>query len=123
MMDCCGVISIWERWNDRAYPVEDNRDPGPIIAQIKSVDDFIVQGDQMYLIDVTPKGICNNLVPGKYCGDFQVKGQSKAYYYDGPDQVPTYLVIDTKTGDERFYANVNDAPQSDRAIFQSLLTR
>ncbi|MDA9475085.1 hypothetical protein XI03_11360 [Bradyrhizobium sp. CCBAU 65884] len=122
MLDCYGVISIWERDNS-GYLVQNNKHTGPIVAQIKSPNAFVVYANLMYLIDITPKGICNNLVPGKYCGDFQVNGQPKSYYYDRPEQVPTYLVIDTKTGDERFYANLKDAPVADRAIFERLLTR
>jgi hypothetical protein len=54
------------------------------------------------------------------CGDFQVNGKQKAYYYDKPDQVPTYIVIDTNTGDERFYADLKDVPKTEQAIFQGL---
>jgi hypothetical protein len=122
MLDCYGVISVWQPDNS-GYLIQNNTQSGSIIAQIKSADDFIVQSNEMYLIDITPKSACNNLVPGKYCGSFQINGKAKTYYYDSPDQVPTYLIIDTETGDERSYANLADAPQSDRVIFQSLLTR
>jgi hypothetical protein len=122
MLDCYGVISVWQPDNS-GYLIQNNSKSGSIIAQIKSADDFIVRSNEMYLIDITPKGVCNNLVPGKYCGSFQINGNERTYYYDSPDQVPTYVIIDTKTGDERVYANLADAPQIDRVVFQSLLTR
>jgi hypothetical protein len=122
MLDCYGVISIWQPDNS-GYLVQNNKHLGPTIAQIKAVDEFIVRDDQMYLIDITPKGVCNNLAPGKYCGDFQIDGEPKTLYYDSPEEVPTYLIIDTKTGNERFYANLKDTPEADRALFERLLTR
>ena len=95
-----------------------NPNQGQFISEDPS---FLSIGDPS-LIDITPKSVCNNLVPGKYCGDFQIDGEPKTLYYDSPEQVPTYLIIDTKTGNERFYANLNEASQADRAIFE-LLTR
>jgi hypothetical protein len=119
MLDCYGVISIWQPDNS-GYLVENNTRPGQIIAQIRSADDFIVQGDEMYLMDITPKGICNNLLPGKYCGEFQVNGEQKQYYYDGPEQVPTYIIINTRTGDEQFYVHPKDSSPGAAAIFSEL---
>lgn len=122
MIDCYGVISVWQP-DDSGYLVGNNKRPGSIIAQIRTADNFIVRNDQMYLIDITPKGKCGDSTPEKYCGDFQVKGELKTYYYDDPDQVPTYRIINTKTGDERFYVQLNEIPDADREIFQELLNR
>jgi hypothetical protein len=93
MLDCYGVISIWQPDNS-GYPVQNNTQSGPIIAQINSARDFVVQNNEMYLIDITPKSACNNATPGKYCGSFQTNDKSKTYYYDYPNQVnqvPVYL--------------------------------
>jgi hypothetical protein len=122
MLDCYGVISIWER-DDSGYLVQNNNHTGPIVAQIKSPDAFVVEGNEMYLIDVTPLGGCAIPTRGKYCADFQVNGEPKEFGYDSPDKVPTLLVIDTKTGNERFYASLKDAPAGDRAIFEELQKR
>jgi hypothetical protein len=115
------LISIWQPDNS-GYIIQNNGDQGPIIAQIKGPDDFVVQGDEIYLMDITPAGGCANFQPG-YCSTFQVGGKRKTMFYNDPNQTPRYLIINTETGDERFYANLADAPQSDRVIFQSLLTR
>jgi hypothetical protein len=104
MIDCYGVISIWQPDNS-GYIIQNNNDQGPIIAQIKGPDDFVVQGDQIYLIDITPAGGCANFQPG-YCSTFQVGGKPKTISYNDPNQTPRYLIINTETGDERFYANL-----------------
>jgi hypothetical protein len=122
VLDCYGVISIWQPDNS-GYLIENNKQAGPIMAQIKSVDAFTIKGDEMYFIDITPKGICDNLVPEKYCGDFQVDGDSKTYYYDSPEQVPTLIMTNIKTGDQQFYVKPADAPTNERAIFEELLSR
>jgi hypothetical protein len=121
MLDCYGLISISQPDNS-GYLVGNNSIPGSIIAQIKEPDDFVVQGNQIFLIDITPAGGCANFQPG-YCSTFQVGGKQKTISFIDPNQTPRYLIINTETGDERFYANLADAPQSDRVIFQSLLTR
>src|SRR5262249_11882596 len=61
MLDCYGLISIWQPDNS-GYLVGNNSRSGSIIAQIRGADAFIVRDGQMYLIDITPKGVCNNLV-------------------------------------------------------------
>mgnify|MGYP001572376445 CR=1 FL=1 len=119
MLDCYGVISIWQPDNS-GYLVSNNKYSGSIIAQIREADDFIVSGDQIYLIDISPQGICNNLMPGKYCGEFHVNGAIKTYYYDSPDKVPTYRIFNTQTGDERFYVSLDEIPADDRATFEQL---
>ncbi len=122
MLDCYGIISIWQS-NNSGYLIQKNTEPGPIVAQIRKVDDFVVKNNEIYLVDITPKEICNNLIPGKYCGTFQVNGKSKSYYYDTPNEVPTYRVFDIKTGNERFYSKLVDMPSSDQLVFKSLINQ
>jgi hypothetical protein len=122
MLDCYGVISIW-RPDNSGYLILNNVSRGWIVAEISDADNFIMQNNQMYIIDTAPKGGCAVAERGNFCRDFQVNGETKVFGYKSADAVPTYLIIDTKTGDERFYANLKDAPQADRAIFEQLLTR
>jgi hypothetical protein len=121
MLDCYGLISISEPDNS-GYLVENNSIPGSIIAQIKGPSDFVVKGDQIYLIDITAAGGCVNFQPG-YCSTFQVDGKTKTISYSDPHQTPRYLIINTKTGDEQFYVQSKDASSSDQAIFQTLSGR
>jgi hypothetical protein len=58
-----------------------------------------------------------------YCADFEVKGSSQQFSYASVEKIPRYIVIDTRTGNERFYANVNEVPKAERDIFQRLLNR
>jgi hypothetical protein len=120
MIDCYGLVSIWQPHNS-GYLLQNNKQPGPIIAQIKSADAFIVKGSEIYLIDITPPGKCAVPARGKYCRDVQVDGEPEELGYDAPNKVPTLLVIGTNTAKERFYANLADVPDSDRATFQTLL--
>ncbi len=119
IVDCYGIISISS--DDGEYFLGRTTEPGPIFAYIKNSNAFTLRDNDMYFVDVTPKGICNNLMSDKYCANFQVKGESKNYYYDTPEEVPTYIIIDTQTGDERFYAKIEDAPAYDQMIFRELL--
>jgi hypothetical protein len=119
MTDCYGVISIWQPWNGSGYTIQNNTDPGPVIAQIASRNAFIVQGNYMYLVDTTRAGKCPNNEPG-YCRDFQVNGTSKIYHYDNPNQVPKYLIINTQSGDEQFYVQPQDASSNAALAFQEL---
>ena len=121
MLDCYGLISIFQPDNS-GYIVQDNAVPGSIIAQISSSNSFLVRDDEMYLIDVTPAGRCANNQKG-YCRDFQVDGKAKTISYSDPDQTPRYLIINTKTGDEQFYPQPQDASLPDQTIFQTLIGR
>jgi hypothetical protein len=121
MVDCYGVISIWQPDNS-GYIIQNNSDQGPIIAQIKGPHDLVVQGDQIYLIDITPAGGCAHFQPG-YCSTFQVGGKPKTISYNDPNQTPRYLIINTETGDERFYVKPQDASSTDQGIFQELIAK
>ena len=120
MVDCHGVISI-EQPDESGYLILNNSRPGSIIAEIKAVDSFVIENNEMYLIDISSHGICNNLVPNKYCGEFQVNGETKTYYYNRPEDVPVYRIINIQTGNERFYASLSEIPATDRAMFEQLL--
>jgi hypothetical protein len=122
MLDCYGVVSIWQFHNSSNLVLNNNRSDAQI-AEVKAINDLIVENNEMYLIDTAPVGSCAVPSRGKYCAEFQVNGKPKEFGYARADQVPTYLVINIKTGDERFYANLTDAPEGDRVIFQRLLTR
>jgi hypothetical protein len=122
MVDCYGVISI--HWNDNGkYDLVNNVDRGWTVAEINSPTDFNLETGRIYLISITLPGLCAVASRGKYCAEFQVNGEPKELGYASADQVPTYLIIDTKTGDERFYANLNDVPEAERASFQRLANR
>jgi hypothetical protein len=122
MVDCFGVISI--HWNDDGkYNLVNNVDRGWTVAEINSPTDFNLESGKMYLIDITPLRQCAIPSRGKYCVEFQVNGEPKELGYASANQVPTYFIIDTKTGDERFYANLDEVPEAERAAFQHLPNR
>ena len=121
--DCYGLISIWFNDNEK-YNLLNNIQANIPIAEIKYLDDFYLDNSgNMYVVDIRTHGICNNLEPGKYCGNFQVNGELKQYYYDTLDQVPKYLIIDTQTGNERFYTKLDEVPTNEQEIFQKLLQK
>lgn len=122
IIDCYGVISIWGS-DDATYTISYNAEASLYLAKIKSADGFILNGNQIYVIDIRVPSICNNLISGKYCGDFRVNGKLREFYYDGADQVPKYIILDTQTGNERFYARMSDIPVAERPIFQQLSNR
>jgi len=121
MLDCYGLVSISQPDNS-GYLVGNNSIPGSIIAQIKGPDDFIVQGNQIYLIDITPAGGCANFQPG-YCSTFQVGGKQKTIFFNDPNKTPRYLIINTETGNEQLYVQPQDASSTDEAIFQELVAK
>jgi hypothetical protein len=106
VVNCYGLISISQA-DDNSYPVQDNKEPGAIIATVRKSDDFLVKNGDMYLINQEPPN-CGAV----YCPDVLVNGQA-----------PKYLIINTTTGKETAYGNIQDASASDQAIFQSLATQ
>ena len=122
MVDCYGVISI--HWNDNGkYDLVNNVDRGWTVAEINSPADFNLESGKMYLRSITALSQCAIASRGKYCVEFQVNGEPKELGYASADEGPTYFVIDTKTGDERFYANLDEVPEPERAFFQRLPNR
>jgi hypothetical protein len=57
------------------------------------------------------------------CSTFQVGEKRKTISYNDPNQTPRYLIINTGTGDERFYIQPEDASSTDQTIFQELIAK
>ena len=122
MVDCYGIISV--HWNDNGkYDLFNNVDRGWTVAEIKSATDLYFDSGRLYVIDDRPPRVCNNTEVGMYCADFEVKGSPQQFSYASLEKIPKYIVLDTKTGNERFHANLNEVPEAERAIFQHLLNR
>jgi hypothetical protein len=120
MLDCYGVLSIWN-WENGDYAVINNFQGTSPIAFIKSPNDFYVLENEMYLINQST-GICGDgLDTHKYCVDFQVAGKHKRFDYDNAQDVPHYLIINTKTGDEKFYLTLDQSSTNERQAFQKLI--
>jgi uncharacterized protein RhaS with RHS repeats len=85
----------------------------------KTVDGTTTTYVYDYANRLTALGGCANNKKG-YCRDFQVGGKESTISYDDPKETPRYLIINTQTGDERFYVQPQDASSSDQAIFQEL---
>jgi hypothetical protein len=100
--------------------LENNIDPGWYVVKINSNSDYILNGTDMYVINRFEPEICNNLRPGKYCGKFRVNGKDVANYYEKPSDVPKYLVIDIRDGNEKFYTELKVMPLSDRGFFEKI---
>ena len=96
---------------------------GWTVAEIKSATEFYFDSVNLYVIDDRPPRVCSNVERGMYCADFEVKGSSQQFSYASAVKIPRYIVIDTKTGNERFCVNLNEVPEVEREIFQRLLNR
>ena len=119
IVDCYGVISIWD-WEGDGYGSLNHTRSTWLLALIRGPDDFYVKGDEIYLINRLNGECGNGLNPHPYCADFQVNGESKQYSYDTADEVPHYLIFNTKTGDQRFYVDLKNISADEQLIFQKL---
>ena len=119
VVDCYGVISIWA-WERDGYAVLNRSQVPWPLAFIRNSNDFYIEGDEMYLIDQSSGECGNGLNSHPYCATFQVNGERKEFSYDTANQVPHYLVFNTRTGDQRFYAQLSDISPSDQEIFKKL---
>lgn len=121
---CAGVMSLHEG-GDSGWPNytwQDDSDPGFNIAAIDRDDQYIIQGNHLYVINRhTPNDF--DKARGVYGMLFKTNGTYQEFTYPSQDKIPTLLIFDTDTANVTPYLGIEDVPQEQRQYFEELELR
>lgn len=121
--DCYGLISIRYGWDIDYYYLLDHVHDYEV-ARIYGLDQFVYQNGKILVINrqAVEEGETDG-VKAKYRQKTFQNGQLTESSYDDISEIPTYLAIDTVSGEVEAYVSAGDAPAEYRPYFSELEAR
>lgn len=92
------------------------------IAGINNKDDYKYSDGLVYVIDKSPHdstSTYNGIT--KYTVATYQDGKSQQLEYDKQEDIPNYVSINVTNNEIRRYKTINDIPENERSIFQSIV--
>jgi hypothetical protein len=99
--------------NNNIYAIQNHFGNKDICKKIESNDNTYPKYDIVFSCDR------NGRVT--YYMDFQEKGEVVTKSFDNLNDMPKYVIIDTKTGDEHWFYSLDEAGVNDKNVFQTLI--
>jgi hypothetical protein len=122
-VDCYGVMSLHEGDSGWAnYIWQDDEDPSVNIATMDKKDQYIVQGNNLYIINHYPPHDFDESTK-RYKVLFKMNGSYQEFSYSSKDEIPTLLVFNTNTANVRPYVKIEEVPSEEQKYFIELQKR
>lgn len=119
-IECYGVISITDGWLSDYISLDDHIHKYEI-AGIDNINQYIHTDDKIFVINRhLMEGSSSDGIKTTYYLDFFQNGKLATNDYDSISDTPTYLIVDTKTGEVEAYKNIDEVPQEYRNNFAEL---
>lgn len=119
-LDCHGVITITDGWDMDYISLRDHIHKYEV-ARVYSLDQYKIVGELLYVINrKTIQGSSSNGVRTLYYQRLFQNGNIIEYSYSNVSEIPTYIVINYKSGDARAYKSIDQAPGDEKSVFSEL---
>lgn len=119
-VDCYGIITINDGW-DKNYLSLKDRLHNYEVARVYNLDQIVNAGDNIYVINrKTIEGSVSDGSKIQYYQELFQNGKLTTNYYDSTNSIPTYLVINYKTGEVRSYKDINMIPEIEKSYFAEI---
>jgi hypothetical protein len=119
-LECHGVISITDGWDMDYLSLTDHVHKYEV-ARIYDLKQYIHTDEKIYVINrnTIPRSSSNGSRTLYYQKLFQ-NGKVVENDYLSISEIPTYLVIDYKSGEVRTYRNIEEVPDAEGSFFAEL---
>ena len=119
-IECYGVVVITDAWDEDYLSLSDHVHNYEI-ARIHNQDQYRYINGKLYVINkkYIENSSSNNIKITYYQKLFQ-NNKLNENPYDFIYSIPTYLVIDTQSGEVKAYKNIDKAPQLEQGYFREL---
>lgn len=119
-VECYGVVVINDGWDMDYLSIRDHVHEYEI-ARIYNLNQLVHTEEKIYVIN-------RKIIEGQTSDGIKIEYYQKLFqndevvkkYYDSISDIPTYLVIDYKSGEVSAYKNITDVPENDRGYFEQL---
>jgi hypothetical protein len=116
-INCYGVITITDSW-DKDYISLKDHIHGYEIARIYNLKQFINNDEKIFVINrKTIEGSVSNGKKTQYYQELFQNSHLVTSNYDSILDIPTYLVIDYRSGEVEVYKNTESIPQKYKKYF------
>jgi hypothetical protein len=122
-IECYGTIAITDGWLSDYISLDDHIHNYEI-AGIDNINQYIHTDNKIFVINRhLMEGSSSDGTRTRYYLDFFQNGKLTTNYYDSISDIPTYLVIDFRSGEVEAYKNIDEVPQEYRQYFLKLQNR
>lgn len=119
-IDCYGVVSITDAWDVDYLSLKDHVH-GYEIARVYNFNQYLYVDGKLYVInrDIIEGQTSDGKKTQYYQKLFQ-NGEISIDYYDSLSDIPTYLIVNTKTGDVRAYRDKTEISETEKIYFSDI---
>jgi hypothetical protein len=122
-LECHGSIVIQDGW-DRDYLTLKDHMHEYEVARIYNLNQYKYTDRSIYVKNrKVIEGSVSDGVKVEYYQRLFQNGKVSRSYYENVSEIPTYLVIDFKTGEVRAYKNIGEAPEDEQVYFIEIENR
>jgi hypothetical protein len=121
-VDCQGVIAINDGWDMDYLSIKDHIHNYEI-ARVYNRNQYIYSDNKIFVIN--KKNIKNSSSDGiknTYYQELFQNGQLMESSYEVVSDIPTYLVVDTVSGETKAYKTISDVPKDQQIYFNDIST-
>jgi hypothetical protein len=119
-IDCSGVITITDAWDTNYISIDDHLH-GYQIAEIYNLNQITQKNQKMYVINhAISYGYSTNGVETVYYQQLFQNGRVNRNRYNNVSEIPTYLIIDSNSGEVNAFQNINQVPESEQTYFHEI---
>jgi hypothetical protein len=116
-IDCHGVVSINDGWDMDYLSLKDHVHEYEI-ARVYNQDQYLYVDGKVFVINLNPiEGSASDGLKTEYYQRLFQNGKLVENPYSAISDIPTYLVIDTQSGETQAYRTVDEVPQEYRQYF------
>lgn len=119
-IECYGVVVVTDAWDEDYISLKDHIHDYEI-ARIYNQDQYRYADGKVFVINRKniEKSSSNGIKTTYYQALFQ-NNKVVEKPYDNVSDIPTYLIIDTQSGEVRDYKDISEASQSEQDYFREL---
>lgn len=119
-IDCHGVVSINDGWDMDYISLKDHVHEYEI-ARVYNQDQYIYTDNKIFVINKKIiEGSVSNGKRIKYYQELFQNGELKTNYYDIILDIPTYLIINTVSGEVKAHKDITEVPEVEKSYFIQL---
>ncbi len=118
--DCYGLISLRYGWDIDYYYLLDHIHDYEI-ARIYNLDQYIYENNKIFVINrKTIENSSSNGIKTTYYQELFQNGKLSDNPYSEISDIPTFLVVDTVSGEVQAYKNITDVPSDQQSYFTKI---
>jgi len=121
LTDCYGMVSTSQAFDIKGYSLVDHIHNYEL-AEVDNINQYKYQEGKIYVKNREPFN-CSPVDKNgqeQFCHNLFQNGQIRTNYYDSVSDIPTYLIIDSKSGEVQAFQDTAQVPENEQNYFNQI---